>query len=341
MELDLTKDAALSTNLFLVKARQLVDLLFLPFDCLSDCLSFAVHCRLSPFSHKTKRTTYDLLFFSHTIEKGLSLPAPRAEFGRNNICRIVNLLRRADLSPESKTATRMALGCLSSYLEYHQERAITSAFLTTLDAELEKLRAKFADQGDGGVKSVAGVSAEIGCAGLSYPRFLESRFSCRSFAKRNVAQEMIQQVLETARSAPSQCNRQSARVHIFRNPAMIAALLGLQGGARGFGEFIPALAVVTNDLSSWISRGERNQGYVDSGLFAMATLYACHAHGLAACPLNFSKTSRAERRFRRHAGIPSSERIVMLIGIGYLDEGYAICARSLRSDVDEICTVHA
>lgn len=41
--------------------------------------------------------------------------------------------------------------------------------------------------------------------------------------------------------------------------------------------------LVTADLQAFMGSNERNEGYVDSGLFSMSLLYAMKSCGLAAC----------------------------------------------------------
>jgi hypothetical protein len=46
--------------------------------------------------------------------------------------------------------------------------------------------------------------------------------------------------------------------------------LSYQNGNSGFGHTVPALFVITSDMRIFEKSGERNQGWVDGGLFAMA-----------------------------------------------------------------------
>jgi len=84
--------------------------------------------------------------------------------------------------------------------------------------------------------------------------FLDGRFSARDFAPRSLNDPEIAAVIELAQRAPSQCNRQSTRIHVYRNRAKIAKLLELQGGARGFAEAVPTLFIVTSEITAWGAR---------------------------------------------------------------------------------------
>jgi nitroreductase len=324
-----------------IKLRQSLALLGLPFEAAYDCAIFIFYCRLSPFVPKHKKDSYDLIFFSHTIEKGLSLPEPRPLFGRNNICRILSLLRHCQPDKVNPVALQMALGSLKSYLEFHSNLKIANLFLNDLADELNDLAQQYRITADGGVKNVSNIFQRIDQRLFSYEDFLASRYSCRFFCQKPVPLELIRNVIRNAQQSPSQCNRQSTRVHLHRDKEQIAKLLALQGGGRGFAASVPNLLIITNEVSSWTNRGERNQCYVDAGLFAMGLLFALHANGVGACAMNFSKTNLEERRFRKAANIPAGERVVMLIAVGFQDDKATIAARSARSAVDGVLKIHS
>ena len=323
-----------------IKIRQSVDIFLLPFDLTYDLWMFLTNCRLSPTVARGQKDTYDLIFFSHTIEKGLSLPAPKILFGKNNICRILHILRSCDPYSVDKIALQMAIGCLDEYINFHREKNIFDNFLNSLSEEIENLLHRFQVSGLGGTKDVTKILEQLQGNNSTYQDFLISRYSCRSFSDDPVPKDTLIRLVEIAQQAPSQCNRQSTRVHIYQNKGQIQKLLLLQGGSRGFSEDISTLLVITNDLNSWVSRGERNQCYLDSGLFSMALLYAAHSLGLGACPLNFSKTNLVERKFRKSALIPGNERVVMLVALGFISPNKKVAARSVRRIAQDVLCIH-
>lgn len=321
---------------FYIKFRQTIDLVWMTFESLYDMANFIMHGRLSPFVPSHKKDTYDLIFFSHTIEKGLSLPKPRLLFGKNNIARIIHLLRHCDPTMVNTAAVQMALGSLNEYIDFHRKNGIKDIFLDDLHQELSKITAKLPIQAVGGTRDVLKDNNKLKEQRLSYTEFLSSRFSCRNFSNNTVPANLLKDVVLTAQNAPSQCNRQSTRIHGYMNKEVIARLLALQGGSSGFAASVPLVLVVSSEVAAWSTRAERNQAYVDSGLFGMALLYSCHAHGLGSCCLNFAKTNLQERAFKKVAGISAGERITMLIAVGYLDETNAVAARSTRCPLDTV-----
>ena len=120
--------------------------------------------------------------------------------------------------------------------------------------------------------------------------------------------------LRSINVAPQHCR--SARVHIAFSRERIARVLSFQNGNAGFGDTLGAVVIVTTDIRAMNSLGERNQCWVDGGIFAMSLAYALHGLGLGACMLNWSQTRERDIALREAVGIPESEAIVTMIGVG-------------------------
>lgn len=97
-----------------------------------------------------------------------------------------------------------------------------------------------------------------------------------------------------------------------------------QPGNRGFGHLASRALVVTVDLQAFSGPGERNQAWVDGGMFAMSLLYALHSLGYGACPLAWSQRSSFDRQARAALGIPPNEVIIMMIAVGTLPERFRV-----------------
>ncbi|MES2467246.1 MAG: nitroreductase family protein [Verrucomicrobiota bacterium] len=320
-----------------IKSYQAMGLLALPWEYSMDLLYYLTNCRLSPRVARETRDSYDLIFFAHTIEKGLSLPQPRPLFGKNNIARVLNLLRKCDAGKLSPAALKMGLGCLMEYIDYHKKIGNESDFIVSLEKEADELARTIPFSADGGTKDIGDNKRRILDGTLSYPQFIESRYSCRNFLPDAIAPAEVYEIIRIAQAAPSQCNRQSTRAYHYGDKEKIRQLLDLQGGARGFAATVPTLMVITNELWAWTGRNERNQCYVDGGLFSMCLLLAFHSKNIGVCALNFAKTNGQERSFRKAAGIPRGERVIMLIAAGHQDPANTTAARSVRRPVESVC----
>ena len=138
-----------------------------------------------------------------------------------------------------------------------------------------------------------------------------------------------------AQTAPSVCNRQSCKAYVYTGQADKDRILALQDGNGGFGSTAGAIIVCTSDLSAFYKPGERNQGFVDGGLFAMSLVYALHALGAASCMLNWSHVAHRDRKLRTLIGLPEREIIISLVAVGSLPERFDVAA-SPRRELDDV-----
>jgi len=97
------------------------------------------------------------------------------------------------------------------------------------------------------------------------------------------------------------------------------------------------IALVTFDSRSWDFYGERHQGYLNGGLFAMSLVDAFHASGVGSCLLQFGNSFREERALLRELGVPSPERAAVAIAFGHPAE--ALVPSSIRRSVGEVLRV--
>ncbi|KTR86246.1 hypothetical protein NS354_05685 [Leucobacter chromiiresistens] len=112
-------------------------------------------------------------------------------------------------------------------------------------------------------------------------------------------------------------------------------LLSFHHGNRGFGHKLGAVLIVTSDLRGFDMIGERNQPWIDGGLFAMSLAYAFHAAGLGACMMNWSEDADHDQRLRAEFDIPDNEVIITFLGVGHLPEVFEVAA-SPRPAVNDV-----
>jgi nitroreductase len=188
----------------------------------------------------------------------------------------------------------------------------------------------------GGVKLPTRITAEDG---LAFKRVITSRSSIRWFdGNAAIDSKLIEDATSLAISTPSVCNRQTWRVHSYTGEE-IQKLLECQNGNRGFGQQIPMLLVVTSDLSYFTGPSERNQAWVDGGMFAMSLALALHSIGLGSVCLNWCTNNKQDKALRSISGISDEERIIMLIGVGYPRFDIPI-PYSIRRPYDTVLTQH-
>jgi nitroreductase len=138
-----------------------------------------------------------------------------------------------------------------------------------------------------------------------------------------------------AQKTPSVCNRQSSKVYVFSKAEDKQKVLSYQNGNRGFGDQASKVLIVTSNLEHFVSAGERNQCWVDGGMFSMSLVYALHSLGLGTCCLNWSVERQADQELRQVAGISDAEAVMMMIAVGHLPETLKV-AQSPRKPLRDV-----
>jgi len=249
----------------------------------------------------------------HRIEKGLTFAAPKRPFGDVVRRRLTDLAGTGPADP--LTAEGGPVPTAIAALEDWNSRGVVDSQVAPEGPVMKPLPTESSDA-------------------LFY-----NRHSIRNFdPARAVDVSTIRQALDYARHTPSVCNRQAAKAWLFDERSVIDRVLKIQGGSRGFAETIPNIAVITVERGLFAGPGERNQRWIDGGLFAMSLVWAFQSLGVGTCMLNWSKRHRHTAALRNLVGIPDSEDVICVVAFGYPPEtGYRV-ARSPRRALDEVAT---
>lgn len=289
------------------------------------------------FSTEKEKRHYesDLIFYYHKIEKGLSLPEPRIGFGQENIKYMVKLLEEYVNKYGWDDISSISLNTLYQYYYFNKDNNLE---LNDLFSKIEVLKASMPNNIDLGVGGTIEVSKdEIDNSMIDFKRFAFSRYSIRNFAPGEVSQELINEAVEIAQKTPSVCNRQTSKVYVYSGEEK-EKVLKYQNGNAGFGHLSDKILIVTSDLKDFRGSHERNQAYIDGGMYSMSIIYALHSLGLGTCALNLSITNAREEELKKVAKIPGSEVLIMMIAVGHIPDKLKV-AWSPRRDVKEVLKV--
>lgn len=234
----------------------------------------------------------------HLIERAFSLPTTRRPFGKSVEKRIRAILARFDQALPSGAI----IGAKHSLeeLAYWNQTGIRP-----------KPTSNKADHSEPG---------------------LGSRRSVRDLVEsENLTNEALGEIFSQAIQAPSVSNTQPWRVRTFRSGPDQKAILALQNGNAGI-DVIPVLILVTMDIRSYAGAEERNQMWIDGGIFLQQLLISIHSNRFASCPLNFSSTNAQSDRLRRLVGIAPFEEIIAFVALGA--HGEVPAALSPRRSLD-------
>lgn len=252
----------------------------------------------------------NLTILYHSLEKGSVIPVRRIPFGLEK----ARLLQKGLIDAR---AIGVSETCIASSVSALEDLSRLNAGCTDEEISISVQRGELQNNFDW------------------YQSFVESRHSVRRFdSERPVPSELVADAVELASLTPSVCNRRAFRAHYLDSRDSIDIAMQLQDGNTGFGYQVPGVIVVTVRRAFFIGAKERNQRWIDGGLFAMNVMWALHAKGLATCFLNWAERNARTELLKKALGIPGDEDVVVLIALGYAHP-MARVTRSPRRPIDE------
>jgi len=282
-----------------------------------------------------------IILDTHVIEKGLTMPEFRLGFGQ---IRLVVLLKNVEcyiLRYDNKHHQILhALSVINEYFDVHDKGnySVSTELLNAKNVFFGKKEINTVNFKERHQINIT-KSEYFDAIDKPFFQFSASRSSIRNFSREPVELVEIKQALDLCRNTPSACNRQSVRVHLFKDKDAIERILEVQGGNRGFGHLANFLIVVTYEPSMYFEESERNSGIVDGGMYCMNILYALHAKEMTACILNAAHSAEKDLAMRKVARIPESEVFVAMIAGGKAADEFKV-ATSYRYPLEKILEVH-
>ena len=179
-------------------------------------LKFSLYYRTQPDSQDSLRCAIMLL--NHQLEKAQTYKSVKEGFGHEKLLNVLAFTDEYIRKYGADDLTEVTMGILAGHFaNIHAWKDETSY------AHFLKLKEVVSGDIKGG-----GVFAY---EGNKQPRlenfegFLASRRSCRQFAPRIPNEAVIRKAVKLAQWAPSACNRQPIRVHVYTNPERIRHII--------------------------------------------------------------------------------------------------------------------
>lgn len=270
--------------------------------------------------------------YYHRLEKALSKDPFTKGRGYRAAYSLLNSLRRVDRSAIDVGQLRVAYDVLNLFFERNSDKS-SKAFREFNDLP----RLDNNGLAKGGVKKID--RSEFSLAQTKgFEELAKSRYSVRYFSGEKVRKDSIQLAVEIAGKTPSACNRQPWKVWHVVSEDLISYFKRIHKGFSLDQQNLTNLLVVAVDRRAYSYPLERNQAYVDGGLYSMSLIYALTSLGLATCALNSNLPLRTLKDFKTRLDIPNEYTVIMFIAVGnYKDLNH--CPKSYRSSVKEKLTV--
>lgn len=238
----------------------------------------------------------------HALEKGLSVQTPKADFGKEKVCRLLELMeqyKQAEQNPDPQ-ALELAAAVIGTYAQHRLDKAEDVSFIP------EELRKE---------SPLAGAQIYVRKPVGDFAETANNRHSLRTFGEGAICVDTLVKAVHLAQTAPSACNRQATHVFACLDAEKNRKIMERHGGTRGFTQPAAILAI-TGNLRLYQNEYERNTVFVDGGIFLMNLLYALDYHDLAACPIIWGAEPDNDRFLSDLLGIPEYHAIVSLVIVG-------------------------
>lgn len=272
----------------------------------------------------------------HVVEKGLTMPNRRFVFGRSVLNNLVDRIERyVGLYGDDDKQVRHAIGVIRAYVamnETCEKKPEDESFWNKLLHFLEKYpNIRLSTQPH--VTKDEFYSRK----NAPFSEFARARHTLRHYADKELPLDRVRSAVEIATSTPTACNRQHCHVYCVSDKSIIASVLAVQGGSRGFGHLADKLLIVVADLEDAAIPQERNDVYINGGMFLMNLAYSLFYEEISHCILNWSRNPEDDIEVRRLLPIKPSEEIIAMLTCGETPEEFDVAA-SPKKTVDEIFT---
>lgn len=277
----------------------------------------------------------DLAFHVHCIEKGLTMPNFRFGFGFNKITKLVDtMLSYKSVSTETSTEYDSAINVLKEYVYVHQQVdfSLPVDIKTAIDKVLCNQLSQFSKQ------PVYSSNTFFSDVEKPFPIFSSSRHSVRNLIGAADVSRICAAV-DLARNTPTACNRQFIRVHFVNNKIITQKILQFQSGSAGFGHTAEQCILITGDLRYMAWAGERNEIFLNAGIFCMNLSYALHYNKVAHCILNWQVHPGDSEKVRSLLNIGEEEEIAVMMICGKTPSDFK-APQSCRLPLTDILTIH-
>jgi len=272
---------------------------------------------------KKRKSHVELRRNIHRLEKGIIMQPRRPIFARDYIDETIGFYEQliSQYEADKTSVDRSELEWSHDVLkEYFSLSAADDRIVESARQRYERTLPHFTYERE--IEKAPYIRNDVKKSSITYDELLElamQRRSVRWFSKRRVPRDKVDKALLVGRQSPTACNRLPYEFRIFDEPDLVNRVAGLPFGAAGYAHQIPTIIVVVGKLESYFSPRDRHAIYVDSSLAAMSFMLALETQGLSSSVINWPDFEPLELKAQKMLNLQVSERIIMMIAVGYPD----------------------
>lgn len=274
------------------------------------------------YNESSYKVPWRILLLSHSIEKGLSIPEKRKNFGEDkakDLCKYLKLYNKKEdyVYNEGKSV-------INSYIKYRKENELSYKEFQVEDDIEDKLQ--------GGINTITKNEVEYNFK--EFEKLCNIRHSVREYSDEYVTIEKIKEAIKIASKAPSACNRQMTKVYCSNKPQVNKELAKIIPGNTGFKDEHATYLFLTSDYFAF-DYFELEQWYLNGGIFIAYLQLAFAAKQIGSCIYQWPKDKKKEKKVKEILNIPKNEIIVSVLGVGNYKEKFSVL-KAKRKEIKDI-----
>ncbi|MCD4670824.1 MAG: nitroreductase family protein [Actinomycetia bacterium] len=286
-------------------------------DVFLDAFYYFNYSTLKIRKNNNENLSAEILAHVHSVERAFSLKNPRETFGVELINSLRKLIHKIDDKSKYQYELKIFQSAIIEYNKYHNIKE---------DNISARKPFKYYRHIKSNHKSL-------------YESIVKDRHSIRNFGDVTISNLSVLKAITMAKNiSPSVCNRQGWEIVLVKDYQSVTDVLNLQNGNAGI-ENIQNIIVVCSTITSFFGSNERNQPYVDGGIFLMSLLNSLHYYNVASCTLNWAVDRKQDSKLKKLLDIDNSRLIIALVGLGSYNTKEIKIASSYKKPLKSILKI--
>lgn len=150
---------------------------------------------------------------------------------------------------------------------------------------------------------------------MDFTDVITNRYSCKKYSNKVISDDVLNEILEAGRVAPTAKNLQEHRIYVCQKPEDLELIDDITPCRYG-APIVLVVAYDTNNVFTYPGDA-RDSGIEDASIVATHLMLGAANAGVDSCWLNFFDPTKAKSALE----LPENEEVLMLLDLGYAAEG--------------------
>ena len=254
-----------------------------------------------------------MMLLLHALEKGMSFAYKKQDWGEKKAFALCKTIREYAKNNDIDEYMILAISVLQKY-SMDSSASKKQNLIADINALVKTYSQYLFPQESVGIRKIQEPPA---FDKKQIEDFFSTRFSVRDFSNEPITKEEITSAMKIANLTPTACNRQTSKVYAIRNKDILKEVINHQAGGQGWCENADTLFLITGNQSFFGGIWEREQIFIDGGLFAMNFVWGLHLNHIASCFKMFVRDISMQKKLNKLLDLPKNEVPIVVILAGH------------------------